>query len=251
MKHGNDIKKKLAFFAKVIYIAALIGINGYFLLWIAPEMRRKNLAKRTELRERIEILKPNAEMGDADAQYGLAIIFAYNGDGAVTDYKEAFAWAEKAAQSDHMQAQLLLGQLCEDSCSESGLRGVKCKWNEMFKWYQKAAEQGEPEAQFLLAKNLYSVYHLGNNKQEAYKWYLRSAKQGNPPASLFVGADMYYVGEGVEKDLIKAYMWVRLAAKGIDKWTVEKTLGKIAKDMNPDEIAKAEDLAKHWIPQKE
>jgi hypothetical protein len=124
----------------------------------------------------------------------------------------------------------------------------------MIKWYRMAAEQGESEAQFRLAKSLYEHdgHITGTPREEAYEWYLRSAMQGNPPASLFVGANMYYVGAGVEKDLVKAYMWVKLATKGIDNWTVaEKTLEKIAKNMSPVEIEKAEDLARRWVPRKE
>lgn len=235
-----------------IWITTLVGFFGYVFLFVGPEISRKNREEAAEIRKKIEWIKPYAERGDDEAQYLLATLYARDA-WKITDYKEAYAWAEKSALRGHKKAQLLLATLCEDSISERGLPGVRCNSSEMIKWYRMAAEQGESVAQFRLAKGIYEYGHItGTPREEAYKWYLRSAMQGNPPASLFVGANMYYVGAGVEKDLVKAYMWVRLATKGIDNWTVaEKTLERIAKKMSPVEIEKAEDLARRWVPLKE
>jgi len=64
------------------------------------------------------------------------------------------------------------------------------------------------------------------------------------------GSEYVLCGSGAEKNLIKAYMWVKLATKGINHWTIaEKTLEKIAKEMSPVEIAEAENLARCWVPQ--
>jgi len=72
-KHERH-QKDMAFFANVIWITALVGITCYLFFWIAPEMRRRNIEKRAELRNEIEFIKPHAEMGDADSQYRLATI---------------------------------------------------------------------------------------------------------------------------------------------------------------------------------
>jgi TPR repeat protein len=211
---------------------------------------KKNIEIQKKRDDNINLLRPSAEAGDIEAQYLLAVLFSSREGGAKPEYKQAYSWATKAALRGHREAQFLAGSLCENY--ENDGHGIQCKWEEMTEWYRLAAEQGEAEAQFRLAKNLYVVGHIGNNGQESYKWYLRSASQGNAPAQLFVGRLMYGMGEGVKKDLVKAYMWVRLATMANENWTIaENALKKIAKEMNSSEITKAEDLARKWNPKDE
>ncbi len=47
-------------------------------------------------------------------------------------------------------------------------------------------------------------------------WSMRNAKTGSASAQKMLGS-MYYLGEGVPKDLKKAYAWYKLAANQGDK----------------------------------
>ena len=57
---------------------------------------------------------------------------------------------------------------------------------------------------------------------------------------------MYGNGEGVPKDNVNAYAWLNVAAaNGNDHGP--KNRGLIAKDMTPEQIAKAQELSKVWF----
>ena len=97
---------------------------------------------------------------------------------------------------------------------------------------------------------------LGDDK-EAVKWYRKAAAQGHAPAQVTLGL-MYAIGEGVPQDFVTAYAWWDIAAANGNTDTVAVTdllaketaaTGKthIAKDMTPDQIAKAEALVKEMI----
>jgi hypothetical protein len=83
-------------------------------------------------------LRPRAEMGDARAQYSLAMLYTLRGlpdvqSGLVNRDEEAAKWFLKAAESGHRQAQYNIG-----SMYESG-RGVKRDASEAYFWLMLAA----------------------------------------------------------------------------------------------------------------
>ncbi len=58
---------------------------------------------------------------------------------------------------------------------------------------------------------------------------------------------MYYEGKGIDKDLIAAYMWSNLAAaqlSGDERGRVEKIRDFIASKLTPDELSRAQQLAR-------
>ena len=71
------------------------------------------------------------------------------------------------------------------------------------------------------------------------------AEKGDATAQLYLGA-CYFQAQGVKKDNITAYVWWKISAdKGNEKAKAGKVL--VSKDMTPDQIAKAEALAKEMI----
>ena len=68
-----------------------------------------------------------------------------------------------------------------------------------------------------------------------------------------VGVD-YWRGEGVEKDLTKAYMWLdlerfytqRASARSQLKWTSRHNLDDLSKQITPAIKAEGEALSKEW-----
>ena len=80
--------------------------------------------------------KEEAEQGNADAQYNLALMYD-NGDGTEPDKQKAFYWYTKAAEQGYPKAQYNLAYLYYQG------DGIKQDKQKAFYWYTKAAEQGE------------------------------------------------------------------------------------------------------------
>ena len=194
-----------------------------------------------EPKDEFAILRDKAESGDAEAQRGLALRYAF-GQGVVKDEAEAVKWWRKAAEQRDASAQFNLG-----NCYGNG-QGVVKDEAEAVKWYIKAAEQGHSDAQHNLAlcyangqgvakdeaeavkwwrmaaeqglaeaqRGLGVSYEKGQgvakNEAEAVKWYFKAAEQGNASAQFNLGG-CYYNGKGVAKDGAKAVKWWRKAAE--------------------------------------
>jgi len=74
--------------------------------------------------------------------------------------------------------------------------------------YRKAAEMNYLPAQTSLGELL----HTSQDFDEAFGWFLMSAYQGDAAGAYDLG-QMYANGEGVEKNLVKAVYWIKLAAE--------------------------------------
>jgi hypothetical protein len=70
---------------------------------------------------------------------------------------------------------------------------------------------------------------------------ISAADQGSSRAQHRL-ARMYAQGQDVQKDFVQAHMWFSLAAAGGIKEAAE-SLASIARQMTPDQIAKAEEMA--------
>ena len=124
-------------------------------------------------------------------------------------------------------------------------KGEKQNYEEAAKWYRKAAEQGYSKAQCQLGSKYASGKGVEKDFEEAAKWFRLAAERGSAEAQLYLGA-LYYQAQGVKKDNITAYVWWKISAdKGNEKAKAGKVL--VSKDMTPDQIAKAEALAKEML----
>jgi S1-C subfamily serine protease len=191
----------------------------------------------TALRE----LKPLAKQGDADAQFNLGVMYE-NGRGVPQNYKTAVKWYTLAAKQGNINAQFNLG-----SMYAQGL-GVIQDYKTAMKWYTLAAKQGDADAQF----NLGLAYHNGQgviqDHKTAVKWYTLAAKQGNINAQSNLGA-MYDRGLGVAQDYVYAHSWFNIAASSGNKLAINNR-NIIAKKMTPNQLARAQDLARNFVPNK-
>jgi TPR repeat protein len=63
---------------------------------------------------------------------------------------------------------------------------------------------------------------------------------------------LYSLGQGVEKNPVEAYKWLRIAAdrlpQGSDRSRIIGALDAIAESMTKDEVEEAKRLAKAWQP---
>lgn len=80
----------------------------------------------------VEILRPLADAGDAEAQYRLASFYR-SGKGVERDYKLAFQWFSRAAAQNHAKAEFNLGKLYENGW------GVATDSRQAEHWYARAA----------------------------------------------------------------------------------------------------------------
>jgi hypothetical protein len=84
---------------------------------------------------------------------------------------------------------------------------------------------------------------------EAVKWYRLAAERGDGLGQRNLGV-MYQNGWGVPQDYIQAYMWFNLAATR-GREDVMSNGEFVASMMTPDQIARAQLLAREWKPKAE
>lgn len=115
-----------------------------------------------------------------------------------------------------------------------------------------AAEQGSAHAQ----NNLGIIYRNGNSALqtapnrhiEAAKWFRRAAEQGHPDAQHSLGV-MCSAGQGVQQNLVQAYMWLSLATtgrQGINRALSIQARDVVAATMTAAQITRAKRLVREW-----
>ena len=145
----------------------------------------------------------------------------------------------KAAEQGIVSAQGTLGAMYYVG------KGTEQDYKQAEKWFRKAAEQGYTLSQQSLAR-IYALGHgVTKDLKEAAKWYRKAAENGLPSAQGQL-AVIYVVGDGVKLDTIEAYKWATIAIEnGFQPSSDFRE--SVAKSMTPEEITKAESLAKDWL----
>jgi TPR repeat protein len=158
------------------------------------------------------------------------------------DFKTAYSLLLPLAEQGHASAQFNLGFMY----AYGG--GVLQDYKEAVKWFRLSAEQGNASAQF----NLGFMYASGKGVPKDYKEALRflrlSAKQGYAKAQNYLSF-MYYKGLGIPKDYVLAHMWLNLAISNGIEGKVKNRDG-LEKKMSPQQIEKAQEMARNWKPTK-
>jgi TPR repeat protein len=148
-----------------------------------------------------QTLLAKAQQGDVRAQFWLGTGYEQGWFGKA-DYREALKWLRRAAEHGNQDAQNCLGEMYENG------EGVPPSNVLAAKWYRKAAEH---------------VPDFGG------------AGQGrNNLALLYLSG-----GRGVPKDVVRAYMWFRLAG-------TEGNLADAKAQMTDAQVREAERMATEW-----
>ena len=103
------------------------------------------------------------------------------------------------------------------------------------------AEQGNAMAQFNLGHMYANGYGVPENDKTAVKWFTKAAEQGLAEGQFNLGA-MYDFGDGVPENDKTAVKWYNLASYNGNKNAGENK-NKIAKQMTPADISKAQDMS--------
>jgi TPR repeat protein len=155
------------------------------------------------------------------------------------DWQTALAeWTPLAKQGDST-AQYNLGLMYANGW------GVPQNDKTAVKWYTKAAEQGDANAQFNLGNKYDNGKGVPENDKTAVKWFTLAAEQGVADAQSNLGF-MYDKGEGVLTDTKRAYMWYNLAGYNGSE-IGSKNKDKLAKQMTPADISKAQDMSSRCL----
>jgi hypothetical protein len=162
-------------------------------------------------------------------------------------YKAALRLAHPLADRGNARAQALMGLLYANG------RGVLRDDREAMKWFRSAADQGDAVAELQIGIMYYNGRGVPQDYSEAARWYQLAAERGNPEAQYNLGI-MYATGVGMPQDNILAHMWFNLAAArftlSVPRDRAARNRDTIARKMAPDEIARAQELARLWEPKQ-
>ena len=111
--------------------------------------------------------------------------------------------------------------------------------------WRPLAELGHAEAQNYLGWMHRWGMGVPKDEVEAVKWYRKAAEQGIAEYMIRL-ASMYLVGFGVPLDDVKAHMWYDLAA-AVDDKDAPEFRDRLAKQMTPADISKAQAMAREWM----
>ena len=185
-------------------------------------------------------LQPLAEVGNAEAQYHVGMLYSLGIGGAGKDTKRAFEWFQKSTAGNDPLGAYKLG--CFYAGQHAGVVAVDADRALAYKLI--AAKAGYALAQIDVAV----AYYRRNEFAEAATWLQLAAAQGYPQAAMNLSA-LYREGKGVEKDLVKAYAWLKhgyavtgqkVSGRGLE------VLEQMARDMSAADIAAADKLASGW-----
>ena len=178
----------------------------------------------------LEWIRNLATQGNAQAQYELGSMHA-SGEGAVRNDSEAVEWFFESARQQNLAALIGLVDAAQNGDALAGERwrmlaergdphvqllyaisSMSRDVVEAIEWMRKAAEQNHSWAQAYLG--LFSFFGLNGadkDKDASAVWVRKAAEQGVAVAQMYLGV-MHYLGEGVSKDLVQAYAWLRAGA---------------------------------------
>ncbi|MBF0311547.1 MAG: sel1 repeat family protein [Magnetococcales bacterium] len=160
--------------------------------------------------------------------------------GRVAPQDAAIDQLRMAAEKGDAEAQYKLGVMFENG------DGVSQDYKKSVKWFRLAAEQGFLSAQNNLGFMFLEGRGVIQDYKEAMQWFRLAAERGLSAAQNNIGF-MYLSGEGVPKDNIQAHMWLNLAGANGNK-TAPDALKAVAMLMTPEQIAKAQELARNFVP---
>lgn len=120
-----------------------------------------------EFRRAMQLMSPLAELGVADAQFRMAVMYQ-NGLGIVADGHRAYQWMSAAAEQDFALAQHGLGFMFAhgEGVPRDGMQAVK--------WLERGAEQGLIGSMATLAELYVRGELVGRDVAKARGWYERA-----------------------------------------------------------------------------
>ena len=152
------------------------------------------------IKNKIEIYKKEAEVGEGELQYKLGLIYE-NGIGIRKYSKSAIYWYKKAASNGIRDANNRLACLYYRNHDNES-------FEKAFDLLKKHAEIGDASTQCLLAE----IYEDEGDYENSLKWCEKASAKGDCHATHNL-ALLYFEGEGTEKNPEKAFELLKKAAE--------------------------------------
>jgi TPR repeat protein len=203
-----------------------------------------------------------ADQGHAKAQAMLGVLFN-TGQGVPQSHIEAIKWWRRAAKQGDLDARFNLGMAYWKG------EGVTQDFDKATALFRSMAPAGSSYARSVLGTR--SVPPAANTRtrpqpqtrstrltnpsssmtgEADFDAYLSAAQAGDANAQSQVGY-MYAVGLGVERDLVQAHRWTNIAAALLPAGKMrDSSIGNrnaAAAQMSPEQILKAQRLARDWL----
>jgi TPR repeat protein len=143
---------------------AICGLLLASFAWSGDSQKGLNAYNSTDYDTALAIWRPLAESGDADAQFGLGMMYG-NGFGVDMDDALAIKWYGLAAEKGHSGAQCNLAVMHQNGW------GVPLNEEEAVRLFSQAAEQGVVEAMVALGRHFAMDFSEAYDPVQAYKWF--------------------------------------------------------------------------------
>ncbi|MCM0022009.1 MAG: sel1 repeat family protein [Tagaea sp.] len=226
------------------------------------------------------LLLPQAQRGNAEAQFLIGSISDTGGGGIDLDPREAARWYRQAAQRDWPPAHYRLAkayavargvELSADraldhltraaqldftpaildlaSLLDEG-RGVVRDREKAFAWHKRAADLGNTEARFTVGERLFRGDGIAEDRDEARRWYGLAAARGHPGAMFRLAQIGFGRDSGVDYR-VNAYFQLTMAIQrgGADiRPQAQELRDRLARTMIDTDIAAAMQRVRNWRP---
>jgi hypothetical protein len=215
--------------------------------------------KSTETRTKrcTERMRQLAEQGNSAAQKWMGT----QARDRQHDLQMAISWFQQAANHGDPEALNNLGSIfaggepqTNQTASDALVDSVKALY-----WYGKSASLGDANAMGAIGSIYQEGRLTGQSESEAILWYEMAAKaepsrnKARVASANFAGVlgDIYYKGTSVEQDKLQAYQWYAIACADAARLNRPgdsscASRSKVASELSPLEVAKAQALAVEW-----
>jgi TPR repeat protein len=171
-------------------------------------------------------------------------MFYNNGIGTLKDTDKAYKWFEKSALAGDPLGNYKLG--CYYAGQEQDV--VTIDKEKALKYKKVAAQHGYALAQYDVALQ----YYQNGEIEEALKWWKESANQGEP-GSIYALYTLYSKGDGIPKDSVLAYGYLKVIERNADKKqkaAIEEKLNGLESELSTTQLEQARKFATNWSAQK-
>jgi TPR repeat protein len=184
-------------------------------------------------------LKAKAEKGDALSQMTLAKALT-QGAGVSRDYKQAAHWYGLAASNGNIEAEAMMGELCQAG------RGLPHDMTNALRWLDKAAKDGSVAAQYDLGYMYERGQGVAKDEKVAAHWYQLASEGGDALAQLDYG-QRCVAGLGVAKDQVEGLKWLLLAGTQ-GQADAQAKAESLQKSLSGEQISEAKKRAVAFAP---
>lgn len=177
------------------------------------------------------------------------------------DFPMALSWFQQAANHGDTEAMDNLGSIFAGGDAQTNQTVPDALVDPMkaLYWYGKSASLGDANAMGAIASIYQEGRLTGQSESEAIVWYEMAAKADPSLNKVHVASanfaavlgDIYYKGTSVEQDKLQAYQWYAIACADAARLNRPgdsscASRSKVASELSPLEVAKAQALAAEW-----